>query len=344
MEQVYTPSRDYKVLVNCMTYNQSKYIEDALNGFAMQKTDFSFVCLVMDDASTDGEQEVIKAWMERECDMPQAENIEIEKSFITLVPHKTNSNCTFVFYFLKENLYKTGGKAPMITPWREHCKYEALCEGDDYWIHPGKLQMQADFLDGHEDYSMCFHNAKVHWEDGRAPDYPFATLSEKDYNGVEIYSKWIVPTASVLLRKEVYNSAIYCEVKKNKKFVFGDTPLFVSCAEVGKVRGMNEIMSVYRRIEGSAVFHQSSDYSKIKARAYHMLEFGNVFGERYKKEAESDFLSDCVYCFLHSIKTPKDKIQWWGLTEAVKISILGTCQAFFGLIGSRYKNMNESKH
>lgn len=156
MEQIYTPTKDYKVLVRCFTYNQSKYIEDALNGFAMQKTDFPFVCLVMDDASTDGEQEVIKAWMERECDMENAENIEIEKSFITLVPHKSNLNCHFAFYFLKQNLYGTGEKKMcMVTPWREHCEYEALCEGDDYWIHPGKLQMQAYVLDEHNELDMC---------------------------------------------------------------------------------------------------------------------------------------------------------------------------------------------
>lgn len=161
MEQVYTPNQNFKVLVNCMTYNQSKYIEDALNGFVMQKTDFSFVCLVMDDASTDGEQEVIKAWMERECDMEKVENLEIEKSFVTIVPHRANVNCTFAFYFLKENLYKKGGKTPMITPWREHCEYEALCEGDDYWIDNNKLQNQVSFLDSHQEYSASATNSKL---------------------------------------------------------------------------------------------------------------------------------------------------------------------------------------
>ncbi len=165
MELVYTPKQEYKVLVRCFTYNQSKYIEDALNGFAMQKTDFPFVCLVMDDASTDGEQEVLKSWMERECDIEKAENVEIEKSYITLVPHKTNSSCTFAFYFLKENLYKTDGKTPLIAPWREHCEYEALCEGDDYWIHPGKLQMQADVLDEHKELDMCACAAQCIKED-----------------------------------------------------------------------------------------------------------------------------------------------------------------------------------
>ena len=51
---------DFLVSVRCMTYNHSAYIENALDGFTMQKTDFPFVCIIMDDASTDGEQEVLR--------------------------------------------------------------------------------------------------------------------------------------------------------------------------------------------------------------------------------------------------------------------------------------------
>ena len=98
------PKQEYKVLVRCFTFNQSKYIEETLNGFAMQQTNFPFACLVMDDASTDGEQEVIKAWIERECDMSRAETIEISTSTVIVVPHKTNASCTFALYLLKQNL------------------------------------------------------------------------------------------------------------------------------------------------------------------------------------------------------------------------------------------------
>ncbi len=94
------------VLVNWLTYNQSKYILDALNGFVMQKTNFPFVCLVMDDASSDGEQEVIKGFLDRECAMESAEFSEIEEANIVVVPHKTNPNCMMAVYFLKNNLYQ----------------------------------------------------------------------------------------------------------------------------------------------------------------------------------------------------------------------------------------------
>ena len=167
MEKIYYPSLDYHVLVLCMTYNQSRYIEETLNGFAIQQTSFPFVCLVMDDCSTDGEQKVIKTWMNNECDISSVQNIEIELANITIVPHKTNNNCTFAFYFFKKNLYNTKVRAPMNKAWLERCVYTAQCEGDDYWTSPQKLQLSVDFLDKHPDYSVVCHRFKrFHDEEG----------------------------------------------------------------------------------------------------------------------------------------------------------------------------------
>ena len=62
---------DYKwmVRVRCMTFNHASYIEDAMNGFTIQQTDFPFVCTIIDDASTDGEQEVIKNYLQDNADI-----------------------------------------------------------------------------------------------------------------------------------------------------------------------------------------------------------------------------------------------------------------------------------
>lgn len=249
MEQVYTPTKDYKVLVRCFTYNQSKYIEDALNGFAIQKTDFSFVCLVMDDASTDGEQEVIKAWMERECDLTQAENVEIEKSFIILVPHKTNSSCTFAFYFLKENLYGKGTKMPLVNPWRERCEYEALCEGDDYWTDPYKLQVQYDYMRTHPDCSMCYTMCKVYYEKqkkyGKNFGGPNTTFEEFMRSNT-------VPTLTVMYR----TNEVLDYIKEIGPFgggwPFSDYSAWLYYSQKGTICFMNRITGTYRYLEHSA--------------------------------------------------------------------------------------------
>ena len=152
----------FKVCVRCFTFNQAKYIEDALNGFAMQKTDFPFVCCIVDDASTDGEQEVIKKYMNMHFDYsPNSVSFEKETdyAYIHYAQHKENKNCHFAVLFLKENLYsKNEGnkKFDYISEWRKKCEYEAFCEGDDYWINPDKLHKQVKYMDENPDCGLTY--------------------------------------------------------------------------------------------------------------------------------------------------------------------------------------------
>ena len=230
MEQINIPKQNYKVLVRCFTYNQSKYIEDALNGFAMQQTDFPFVCLVMDDCSADGEQEVIKAWMERECDMVKAEYIDIELSNVIIVPHKSNTSCTFAFYFLKQNLYGSGKKKMnMVYPWRECCEYEALCEGDDYWIVPDKLQKQVD--------AFCDDNVTMIYTDYKNVDENGIEIIRNEYENMyksfhhsgdnlpDLFRTNYPLTVTVMCRTSIYN----IEPLKSAPARL-DYMLFISCA------------------------------------------------------------------------------------------------------------------
>lgn len=149
----------FKVCVRCFTFNQAKYITDALNGFTMQQTDFPFVCCIVDDASTDGEQQVIMEYVQEHFDMSDASvsyRKETDYADITYAQHKENKNCYFAVLFLKENHYsQQKDKMPYLSEWRDNTEYEALCEGDDYWIHPQKLQMQVDSLDLHHEVDMC---------------------------------------------------------------------------------------------------------------------------------------------------------------------------------------------
>lgn len=253
------PQQTYKVLVRCFTFNHSKYIEDALNGFAMQQTNFPFVCFVMDDASTDGEQEVIKAWMERECDMSRAETIGIPTSVVIIVPHKSNSSCTFAFYLLKQNLYGTGDKKMNhVYPWRNKCEYEAICEGDDFWFDSLKLQKQVDYLDNNPDYSMCCSDAVI-YTNGYELDWKrYAediTIPVKD---IILGGGLFIQTATLVYRKDLISEERYPNFAK--KCHVGDYPLQIFAALNGKVYWFSDKMSVYRYKVGNS--WTSSNMSK----------------------------------------------------------------------------------
>lgn len=260
------PKITYTVLARCATYNQSKYICKTLNGFAMQRTNFPFVCLVMDDASTDGEQEVIKEWMECECDMNKAEIIDIPTSIVIIVPHKTNFSCTFAFYLLKQNLYGTGKKIYFLNPWREKCKYEALCEGDDYWIDPLKLQKQVDFLDKNTDYGLVRTNINQYIQKDHQIIENFFSKGNwskiKDTYHDYIIHGWYAAPCTWLYRTEYIEKYKKLQHRLQKENCFiGDILLLLCIAENSKIKYYPESTAMYRVLEKSASHFNSFDKS-----------------------------------------------------------------------------------
>ena len=276
------PNQEYKVLVRCFTFNQSKYIEDALKGFAMQQTNFPFVCLVMDDASTDGEQAVIKTWMQRECDMNIAEIIDIPTSVVTIVPHKTNASCTFAFYLLKQNLFKDyDEKMKHVSPWREKCKYEALCEGDDYWIGCLKLQKQVDFLENNPSCGMVHSKCMMYEQNKQKFSHIILGEEFSSFNELLLSNKII--TNSILLRTNLYLK-YYNESKKWDKssWLMGDYPLWLYISYNSNIVLLNEIVGVYRVLCNSA--SHSTNINKLLAFNKSVYDIQLFFANKYEVE------------------------------------------------------------
>ena len=143
---------NHLVSVNCMTYNHASYIEDAMNGFTMQHTSFPFVCIIVDDASTDGEPNVIKRYLSDHFNLEDDTVVrkeETEDFILTYAQHKTNQNCFFTVLFLKYNHHRKKTKAPYFKEWTDNVKYVAMCEGDDYWTDPYKLSRQVKLMEEH---------------------------------------------------------------------------------------------------------------------------------------------------------------------------------------------------
>ena len=242
MEQEYK----WMVYVSCLTYNHAPYIVDALNGFTMQETTFPYVCAVIDDASTDGEQEVIKNYLHEHFDLEDksiVRNEETDDYVLTFARHKTNKNCYFAVLYLKYNHYSIKkSKAPYIKEWQDNCKYIAFCEGDDYWICSLKLQHQVDFLEKHSEFSMCFHRARILKECDCKVGLKCNDIEDREYNPNELYKKWKVPTASIVSKREV----LEVQNIKSERILNGDIVYVLNSAKIGRIKGMSAVMSVYR--------------------------------------------------------------------------------------------------
>ena len=239
--------RDYKyqVCVRCFTYNHSQYISSALDGFVMQHTDFPYLIMIVDDASTDGEQSVIANYVRDHFDMSDAQTIVSETDYaeIHYAQHRTNKNCFVLIHYLKYNHYKKQPKLPYLQKWRDVSKYEALCEGDDYWTDPYKLQKQVDFLDANPEYSMCFHDVYRVSNDSQLDSYrQYAINTEVPVEDVILNGGLFCPTASIVYRHELLKD--YPSFAK--KCHVGDYPLQIYLALKGKVYFFADVMGCYR--------------------------------------------------------------------------------------------------
>ena len=269
------------VAIRCITYNHGSYIRDALDGFVMQQTDFSFVAIVHDDASTDNTAAIIREYASRYPDiiLPIYETENQYSKHDGSLRRIMNNACA-----------ATGAK------------YIALCEGDDYWTDPLKLQKQVHFLEAHPDYSMCFHNAIVHYEDKIKPNdvlvfankhkdqiayqnHLAANLENRDYSVLEFASSWFTPTASVVYRSSCKESEIYNKVQSCKDIYFGDIPLWLTCASLGKVRAFKEVMSAYRIHKSGVSFVVNSVPVPRRLKLYkaYMTIFPSPLNEFYKE-------------------------------------------------------------
>ncbi|WP_303330005.1 glycosyltransferase [uncultured Muribaculum sp.] len=223
------------VSISCITYNHASYIKECIDGFLMQQTNFNFEVLIHDDHSTDGTEEIIKEYAKQYPDIIKP-------------------------LFEKENQYSLGkpiGSAVWNLP-RARGEYIAICEGDDYWTDPYKLQKQVDFLESHPDYGMCYTKVKR-----------FVPKNNKfidEWGGPnETMDKLLIentiPTLTAVFHKAIYYNYL-TEIHPSKRgWLMGDYPIWLYFAQNSKIKFINETTGVYRICTESA--SHSNDLEKI---------------------------------------------------------------------------------
>ena len=260
----------YKVCVRCFTFNHSEYILETLNGFVMQQTDFPYVCCIIDDASTDGEQDVIRKFVVDSFDLSEGSchfERETDYAFITYAQHKANKNCYFAVLYLKENHHSIKKpKMPYLTEWEDICEYAAICEGDDYWTDSFKLQKQVEFLDNNPEYVLS-HTAFDIFQQSTRTLVPCGTITN---NNLEILrhneniplavldnTRYRIQTMTVVFRTSVYNLIIPDLGKQSGMFLMGDTQLWIFLLKYGRIHFLPDITATYRIHTGSACNQES---------------------------------------------------------------------------------------
>ncbi|WP_404427736.1 glycosyltransferase [Ureibacillus chungkukjangi] len=228
------------VSISCVTYNHEDFIADAIESMLMQKTDFNYEILIYDDASTDTTAEIIRGY---------------ESQY----PHIIKP------IYQTENQYSKKKMVDRFNIDRANGKYIAICEGDDYWTDPNKLQKQIDFMEDNADCSLCFHAGYMVSAEDKKTIGQSRPHKENKYFSVDE----LIEGGGGLFNT---NAMVYrTECDQNRPAFFNVVPdihdyhLVINLGLQGKVYYMDEFMSAYRvGVSGSWTEREFSELEKKK--------------------------------------------------------------------------------
>jgi len=253
-EQVWPEGILPLVSICSITYNHEPFIRECIEGFLMQKTTFPVEILLHDDASTDNTANIIR---------------EYEAKYPNIIKP----------IYQSENQYSQGIGISMTYQFpRAKGKYIALCEGDDYWTDPLKLQKQVDFLEANPEYSLCvggFESINVYTNEKKRVVITSKKINlNNSSNGYTLCPdnakfKWLTKTLTAVF---VNNREVL--VKNLSKYKYRrDTHLFYHLLKTGKGFYFTEVLGVYRIHQGGV---NSMKHEEVKMNIAY-----NIYSELY---------------------------------------------------------------
>ncbi|WP_066314114.1 glycosyltransferase [Bacillus sp. FJAT-29814] len=318
------------VSVNCITFNQEDMIGDAIESFLAQKTNFAYEILIGEDCSTDNTKKVVESYRDKYPDK------------IKLIANKQNLG----FIGNVRNLHE-----------KSKGKYIAICDGDDYWTDPYKLQKQVDYLEENPECTLCFHAAKV-VDNEKEPLGTVVRPSKKNnkysagdlvfggggfmHSSSMIYPKHLMDTPPDWF----FTSSVY------------DYPLTLILSSHGYAYYIDEFMSAYRMANGSwttsllSMKNMNTKKIAINKGDIQILKSFNLYSNlKYKQQVEKEILFREFLILIYDrnlkeLKSPKFKKVFndLGLKRKVKYVLLFCMPNFSAKLSHLYGRIVKAKY
>lgn len=267
------------VSVDMITYLHEAYITQAIEGVLMQETNFEYELIIVDDCSPDNTEEVVRNII---ATHPKGHIIKYFR-------HDTNI-----------------GMQPNGIFALQQCegKYVAICEGDDYWTDPYKLQKQVDFLENNEEYVIHSGNIFHLFEEAREIINLNTILKDEEYDSVALMLRNPVRTCTVIFRN-ISSISNFIRNCLNKQISFGDWYLWYMLTKLSGLKAYRaaEIYAVYR-VHKKGIYSGSDKvkiiWQTLKQLKYHAAFSGGVLSQEYKIRIDNLFLT----LFKHNYPKP----------------------------------------
>lgn len=278
------------VSVVIITYNQDKYIKEAIDSVLSQKTSFEFEVLIGDDGSTDGTSEILRSYS-------KVNGLKV------FTRDREDWDRSKYIHSARRNLIKTIFAASG--------KYVALLEGDDYWIDDLKLQKQVDFLESHPNCVSCHHWQRYGvydmdtYSEITAPINDQGYLPEKISTVKNIFSN----TMRVKTRTHMFRNVLSSLPDWFYKVGFGDVPLSMVLGKHGDFGFLDEEMAVYRQTKSGISTKGLGERDFILGHYLKWIEIweqgNNYFHDKYWPESKAtirQFIREIVIKYFYSVR------------------------------------------
>ena len=220
------------VSAKMITYNHEPYIAQAIEGVLIQETDFPIELVIGEDCSTDRTREIVMEYQKKYPDL------------IRVLISEENVGAT-------KNVLRT----------ERACrgKYVAFCDGDDYWHHPKKLQMQVDYLEAHPECGLVHSDYAVVDQHGEPTTESTDTRYKRHRNpSADSFSTMLilgngVGTCTACARRELLVKVTSEEelLLLDPTTMIGDLPRWLGLAAHSRVHHMDEVLATYRLGSGT---------------------------------------------------------------------------------------------
>jgi glycosyltransferase involved in cell wall biosynthesis len=267
-------SRQQNPLVSvCMvTYNHENWIAAAIDGVLAQQTSFDFELLVGDDCSTDHTTKIVQ---------------EYARKYPTIIRPVFN----------KKNVGLSANFSTLLN----HCrgKFIAICEGDDFWTNPAKLERQVTFLEANPNYIICSHNSSRYYEADQRLEANMKYNVDFSYDQKRFLSEWLTQPLTCVFRNFFKDYTLL-----NRENIFCDPLFFYELLKHGDGYFMSENMSTFRVHMGAL----SSGLSRRQWIMNHIIMYDYLFKyNRRDKQLQKISARYCIILYLHNLKNKNEE-------------------------------------